>query len=376
MSYYLHNRHGDITEIVDDKGKILNKYTYDPFGDLRESLERTDNKYKYAGQQYDEITDHYYLRSRYYAPQIGRFIQEDAFRGDGLNLYAYVANNPLKYVDPSGYAKDGVTDNRHYPRVNDPEDEIIWKQVENTSDVYSSLSDEGMGEDNCFNDKYFEELKKQLSSWNRFNEPAPYFEEIFDIIKKDVINHGNNLNKLREKNKDNFDYLFESIDYLVARIGVDEDVHYFRNELNEFSGAPDTLDKMLELAQNGEWILLSPGKSQLHMYGENGEYNLKFVSKEGRFEAVYNVNNQLVPNDGGMGSVNMGTYNYSTPNGIWPAGHVVFDVLTWKDWGNIKSEPEKGKSKYSDKNEKMKDYHNYYKDIIDNNRVIEYYQFK
>jgi hypothetical protein len=59
MSYYLHNRHGDITEIVDGKGKILNKYTYDPFGNLREGLERIDNKYKYAGQncQGDGVTD-------------------------------------------------------------------------------------------------------------------------------------------------------------------------------------------------------------------------------------------------------------------------------------------------------------------------------
>jgi len=34
---------------------------------------------------------------------IGRFLQEDPYRGDGLNLYAYCANNPVMYYDPSGY---------------------------------------------------------------------------------------------------------------------------------------------------------------------------------------------------------------------------------------------------------------------------------
>ncbi|MDQ0173349.1 AHH domain-containing protein [Paenibacillus tundrae] len=49
------------------------------------------------------MTGHYYLRARFYNPQIARFTQEDTYRGDGLNLYAYVANNPIRYVDPSGY---------------------------------------------------------------------------------------------------------------------------------------------------------------------------------------------------------------------------------------------------------------------------------
>ncbi len=61
------------------------------------------NHLTYTGQIYDGAAGQYYLRARFYNSVIGRFLQEDTYRGDGLNLYAYCANNPVMYYDPSGY---------------------------------------------------------------------------------------------------------------------------------------------------------------------------------------------------------------------------------------------------------------------------------
>ncbi|MEC0127793.1 RHS repeat-associated core domain-containing protein [Paenibacillus pabuli] len=59
------------------------------------SREQPVNPFCCAGEMQDPLTGHYYLRARFYNPLIARFTQEDTYRGDGLNLYAYVANNPI-----------------------------------------------------------------------------------------------------------------------------------------------------------------------------------------------------------------------------------------------------------------------------------------
>lgn len=65
------------------------------------------NPLRYRGYVYDTETGLYYLQSRYYDPEIGRFINADAFTstGQGLlgnNMFAYCGNNPVVYEDDSG----------------------------------------------------------------------------------------------------------------------------------------------------------------------------------------------------------------------------------------------------------------------------------
>ncbi|WP_394527575.1 RHS repeat-associated core domain-containing protein [Lacrimispora sp. JR3] len=94
--------------ITGNQRTIENFYEYDAFGGLRQYSEEVKNRILYTGQQYDQETGQYYLRARFYNPVVGRFMQEDVYRGDGLNLYAYCGNNPVVYYDPSGYGKKVV----------------------------------------------------------------------------------------------------------------------------------------------------------------------------------------------------------------------------------------------------------------------------
>lgn len=108
--HYACDEMGSTTHIVDEAGAVQNCYEYDAWGNITAQEEAIPNRFKFTGQQFDPVTQQYYLRARFYNPIVARFTQEDTYRGDGLNLYAYCANNSTYYTDPSGNQPQCVKD--------------------------------------------------------------------------------------------------------------------------------------------------------------------------------------------------------------------------------------------------------------------------
>ena len=116
--YYEKNLQGDIVGIMNEAGYKVVSYTYDAWGNpytptyvYHSGVSATDrdnvelNPFRYRGYYYDSETGYYYLQTRYYNPEWGRFLNTDSALYNtilGSNLFAYCDNNPVNYVDPYG----------------------------------------------------------------------------------------------------------------------------------------------------------------------------------------------------------------------------------------------------------------------------------
>jgi len=83
-------------------GKLVNTYSYDPYGNGTYTSERVSNPFQFTGALLDSSTGLYKMGERYYDPSIGRFTQEDPL-GNG---YGYAGANPANFVDPSGQLEE------------------------------------------------------------------------------------------------------------------------------------------------------------------------------------------------------------------------------------------------------------------------------
>jgi RHS repeat-associated protein len=101
----LADNQGTIRDITNNAGAIQNHITYNSFGRIiSQTNPNVYTRFNYTGRELDGETGMYYYRSRYYDCVVGRFISEDAigFNGNDVNLYRYVRNSPVNYLDPLG----------------------------------------------------------------------------------------------------------------------------------------------------------------------------------------------------------------------------------------------------------------------------------
>ncbi len=102
--YYLNDQLGTPYLMTDDTGAVVWMGKNDPFGGASVSSSSVlKNNFRFAGQYYDQETGLHYNYHRYYDPSIGRYLTADPIGLAGeINLYAYVQNNPVNFVDPFG----------------------------------------------------------------------------------------------------------------------------------------------------------------------------------------------------------------------------------------------------------------------------------
>ena len=114
--FYLYNGLGDVTGLVDSSNQVVVRYQYNSWGKVTSTQDTsgvylaTLNPFRYRKYVYDPETGLYCLGSRYYDPEVGRFVNADDFETltyqmdsvQGKNLYQYCFNNPVIYEDVVG----------------------------------------------------------------------------------------------------------------------------------------------------------------------------------------------------------------------------------------------------------------------------------
>ncbi|MCP4021116.1 MAG: RHS repeat-associated core domain-containing protein, partial [Desulfobacteraceae bacterium] len=114
--YYLYDGNGNVGQLVnsDVPGFVAAHYEYDPFGNIikAEGGYKDSNPYRFSTKFFDTEMGMYYYGFRYYFPEIGRWLSKDPLgEYGGLNLYAFITNNPINKWDVFGLYED---DKIHY----------------------------------------------------------------------------------------------------------------------------------------------------------------------------------------------------------------------------------------------------------------------
>ena len=176
--YFAKNIQGDVTALVNIYGTVVARYRYDAYGDIYSITDENGayvtakdhiarlNPFRYRGYMYDEESGFYYLRSRYYDPYVGRFLNADGYVStgqdfDGHNMYVYCGNNPTIRMDMSGGFWTGLIDEALHKG-----DEYFISLGYDTAAIGASLLDMYESGDGVYHAKF--DCWQQCAGYNEF----------------------------------------------------------------------------------------------------------------------------------------------------------------------------------------------------------------
>jgi RHS repeat-associated protein len=194
--YYHDNSIGSIAAISDTTGSIVERYRYNAYGEttvlsgdglIELTSSSIGNAYGFTGRRLDTETGFYYYRARFYSPERGRFVQRDPLGyADGMGVYAYVGNNPVNFIDPSGTEKK-------------------CESVRCNSDKYGRMDEDlNSGSDGVTPSDWFE-AAELVTEWNGVGATDwPYSMGMDDDVESylEDVHH-----KLAEENKKTYESL-------------------------------------------------------------------------------------------------------------------------------------------------------------------------
>ncbi len=108
VQWFLTDNINSVRQVVSAGGTVLDAITYDPYGNILSQTNASNApRFLYAGGAYDSLTSYDQFGRRYYSSSDGRWTSPDplGFRAGDTNVFRYIENSPLDFVDPLGLEK-------------------------------------------------------------------------------------------------------------------------------------------------------------------------------------------------------------------------------------------------------------------------------
>ena len=327
--YYVFNWHGDVIALTNLTGAITKTYEYDAFGVEDDIDENDPNPWRYCGEYYDKETKTLYLRARYYDIGTGSFTQEDPIK-DGSNWYGYCMGSPVALTDPSGLRV--VLQENYKTCGRKTSFELFLERV----------SEKSKPEKKPLEFTRYSYLSSDISMFcnNAKNSCDFNFEYKYSYEKPSVLEEGAKVAATGAVATVAYTVASPVVSFAAGAILIggllfspSKEEHYARNENQPITSLPQTTEEADKL----KWTKLPQNKSACHQFTAKDGANTKWVSPDGKMEAVYDSSGKLV-----LAPEDIGTYNkcpYVSDQGFFMAlktgaGHFLKDMLPWYLWGN------------------------------------------